>query len=153
MASLVTEEQLINLLARHMSEVDGIRNAYAFARNPDALPVDMLPATVFFPSMGTQSRKAHFNRWTNIIEITGLLMVTTRMQKGGTIKYIDNTVLPFPQKIRQKFQTASVIQEYLALGCQVADFKSWRYTSGGLLLYMDVQYVGLVLQWEFHHTA
>jgi hypothetical protein len=153
MASPVTEEQLINQLAAHCREIDGIKNAYGFASNPDELPVGVLPAILFYPRMGEQERKAHPNRWTNSITIDGLLFVTQRMQFGGNMRFIENAVLPFAQRFRQKFQEYDTINAYQQIGAQVADFKRYAYTSGGLLMYMDIQYVGYVLTWEFRITS
>lgn len=153
MASIVTEEQIINKLAETCLTIEGITNAYGFAQIPDSLANSALPAIIFYPSAGFQERKGHHNRWTNTIEITGLLFVTERMSKGGSIKYIDNATLPFAQRFRQKFQTASVYNDFINLGLQVADFTRYQYGSGGQLLFMDKDYVGFVFTWEFRSTA
>lgn len=152
MASPVTEEVLINQLAAHCAEIDGIKNAYGFASNPDSLPPGVLPAILFYPQRGESERKAHFNRWTNTINIQGLLFVVQRMQYGGNIGYIENDVLPFAQKFRAKFQSEDTYRDYINLGVQVADLTGYSYTSGGLLMYMDIIYVGYILTWEFRIT-
>lgn len=153
MASLVTEEQIINKLATHSGAIDGVKNAYGFAAIPNGLIRDQLPAIVFWPSGGSMARKAHYNRWTNEVEISGVLFVEPRMSKAGTLKYLENTVMPYAQKFRQKFQTASVYSDLLSLGCQVADLESYQYGSGGLLLFNDIEYIGFVFTWRFKFTA
>ena len=153
MASLVTEEQIINKLAVHCRTIDGVKNAYGFAQNPDQLPTGIIPAIIFYPAEGEQERKAHYNRWTNTYNISGFLFVVQRMGLGGTLKYIENAALPFPQRFRAKFQTASVYEDFLSLGLQVADFTRYQYGADQRLLYQDIQYVGYIFQWIFKSTS
>jgi hypothetical protein len=101
----------------------------------------------------TWRERAHPNRWTNIINITGVLFVTERMSKGGTIKYLENAAMPFAQRFRQKFQERAVIEDMLSLKCQVADFVRYQYGAGGELLFMDIPYIGFVFDWEFRITS
>ena len=146
------EERIINKLATHTRAITGIVNAYGFAQNPDSLGSGVIPAVVFYPSEGSQDTKAHFNRWENVISVTGLLFVAQRMSQGGTLKYLENTVLAFPGRFRAKFQEEAVIRDLLSLGMQRAVFRSWRYGAGGLLNYQGIDYIGLVLEWEFRGT-
>ena len=146
------EERIIDKLATHTRTITGIVNAYGFAQNPDSLGSGVIPAVVFYPSEGSQDTKAHFNRWENVINITGLLFVAQRMSQGGTLKYLENAVLPFPGRFRAKFQEETVIRDLLSLGMQRAVFRSWRYGAGGLLNYQGIDYIGLVLEWEFRGT-
>jgi hypothetical protein len=146
------EQRIIDKLATHCRTIDGIRNAYGFAQNPDSIGTGVIPAVVFYPSEGTQDTKAHPNRWENVINITGLLFVAQRMSQGGTLKYLENAVLPFPGKFREKFQERAVMEDLLSLGAQRAVFGSWNYGAGGLLNWQGIDYTGLVLQWEFRGT-
>jgi len=154
MANRVTEEQIINKLATHARTIDGVRMAYGFAQNPDGLTPANLPAFVFFPAESTHESKAHFNVWTNTFNITGLLFVISRMDKGGTLRYIENDAIPFMQKIRAKFQEQSVYEDLLSLGLQKAPLVNLRYGAGGnLLTYNSTPYVGIICQWQFKETA
>lgn len=146
------EERIIDKLAIHVGAITGIKNAYGFAKNPDSMPIATLPAMVFYPSQGQQDLKAHPNRWINTIYITGLLFVAPRMAQGGTLKYLENAVLPFPGRFREKFQTYDVYKDLLSLGVQTAKFVRWDYGAGELLHYMGVDYIGLICQWEFTGT-
>ena len=146
------EQQIIDKLAKHCKTITGIKNAYGFAQNPDSLLSGNIPAIVFYPSQGSQDTKAHFNRWENVINITGLLFVAQRMSQGGTLKYLENATLYYPGRFREKFQQEAVIRDFLSLGCQRAVFSSWQYGAGGLLQYMGTDYIGLILQWEFRGT-
>ena len=152
MASQVTEEMIINKLAEHCATIDGVVSAFGFAQNPDSLQDPQLPAFIFYPRESNQQRRGHNNVWTNEIVVRGLFYVTKRMTAGGNIKVVENRALVFPQRIRAKFQTASVIQEFLSLGLQVADMRNLSYGSGGELVYMGTEYVGFTIEWIFKET-
>ena len=145
------EEKIINKLARDCRAIDGITNAFDFAQNPQSLS-GKTPCVVFYPFDLQSERKAHPNRWMNTIGIRGLLFVTERMSKAGTLKYIENEALVFPGRFRAKFQTASVYNDYLSLGVQVADMSRMQYGAGDLLHYMGTDYVGFIIDWEFRGT-
>ena len=153
MASAVTEEQIINKLATHMRTVAGINKVYGFAENPDQLKTGILPVALFYPMSGEQERKGHHNRWTNTINIRGLVYVTERASAGNTLRILENRALVFPQRIRDKFQEEGVMNDLISLGTQVADYTAWRYGSGGeFLTYANTEYIGFVLDWIFKET-
>lgn len=152
MASAITEEQLIDKLAEQMLTVDGITTAYGFAQNPQSITDPQLPAVVFYPYRSRHERKGHKNVWTNEIRIRGLLFVTQRMGQSGDLKIVENRALVFPQRLRAKYQTESVISDLLALGVQVADFEECQYGAGGMLQYMGTEFIGFTLEWVFRET-
>ena len=154
MASIVTEEQIINRLAAHCATIEGVRNSYPFAENPDGLVAANVPAFIFFPAESQHESKAHFNVWTNTFNITGILFVISRMDKGGNLRFIENDAIPFMQRIRAKFQERAVYEDLLSLGLQKAPLSSMKYGAGGALLtYNSTPYVGIICQWQFKSTA
>lgn len=154
MASIVTEEQIINKLAEHAGTIEGVRNSYSFAQNPDGLVAANVPAFVFFPAEAQMQERGHFNFWTNTYNITGILFVISRMDKGGNLRFIENDAIPFMQRIRAKFQDRTVYEDLLSLGLQKATLTNLRYGAGGALLtYNSTPYVGIICQWECKSTA
>lgn len=153
MASTVTDEAIINQLATEASPITGINNAYGFSENPDNFANEMLPALLFWPNRFTAEEKAHHNIWTNEYQINGILLVSPRMSGGGTLKFLENRALVFPQLFRQRFQNAAVVTNLLNLGLQRAGLREMRYGAGGqLLTYAGIEYIGFVCEWTFKET-
>lgn len=146
----VKEQTIINILADEFRNVSGIKNAYDFAENPDTLSNSQLPAVLFFPAQFITQQKAHHNVYQNEFEVAGILFVATRLDMGGRLKYLENAAMPFMYKVRQHFQTASVITRLLALGLTQATIASGIYGAGGpLLTHNGVEYIGIIFRWTF----
>ena len=154
MATNITIEQTINKLADHFGDINGVKTAYGFSENPLILANEALPAIVFYPSEGTQEHKAFHNRHTNETIIRGSFMVVPQFSAGGDLRFLENTALVYPDRMRSKFQTESVIKDILGLGYQFFNFERWEYGAGGnLLTYKDTPYIGFVLTWVFRETS
>ena len=149
MASL-TEEAIINKLADHVNTIDGIEKAYGFAKNPDNLSSAQLPAMMFYSNF-TSGRRAHHNIWGNLFTVQGILFVVEITARGMSPKFFDNAAIPFGMKVRQKFQSSTVIQNMLSLG--VSTTKTFLinglYGTHPLLNYNGTEYIGWVFTWEF----
>lgn len=151
--SYPTEEQMINKLAEYAATIDGINNAYGYSQNPDLLTNAQLPAIMFYPMQGDYEEAAHFNMWKNLQRIRGSLFVVPRMAMGGKLRYIENEVIPFVSRFRQKFQEATVYEGLLSIGVQRARLRQSQYGSGGLYLtHSGNEYVGCIFDWEFVWT-
>jgi hypothetical protein len=151
MATRLREENLIDELASQFRQISGIKNAYDFAANPDTLTNAQLPAVLFMPTEFDSGLRAHHNRHRNQVEITAVLFVTPRESMGGSLKFIENAAIPYLSKIRQHFQTKSVIQSLFRVGnlTEVTSF-SGTYGAGGLFLtHNGVEYLGCILRWQF----
>ena len=148
------EENIINKLATHWGAIEGIKNAYGFARNPDNIPSGDVPCVLTYPMQSDYDLAAHHNVWKNIVRMRSSLYVVPRLAKGGKLKFVENAALVFPQRIREKFQSDTVIRDFLSLGLQRADLKSIQYGAGGLYLtHMDIEYVGFIVDFDFQWTA
>jgi hypothetical protein len=148
MATVITEEMIINKLATHVGAISGIQNAYTFGNNPDSLPNSSIPAQVFYPMQSDYTEGGHHNIWSNTVRIRGSLFVVSRTAKGGKMSFLENDALVFPQLFRQKFQTSTVINDFLGLGMQRFLMESIKYGAGGLFLtYMGKEYIGFVIDW------
>lgn len=150
MAAL-TEEQVINRIARHERSIDGIRNSYDYAKNPDSITGQM-PCVVHLPVGFTSNTRAHNNIWTNEIEMVSVLFVSERQNKGGTLKYLENDALRYGFLWRQKFQEASVISDLFASTSNTVKvfLNSGNYGAGGTdLTFNGIQCIGWVFRWGF----
>jgi len=148
------EENIINRLAVHWAAIEGIITAPGFAQNPDNIPPSMLPLAITYPMQADYAPVAHHNIWENVVRIRSSLYIVPRMAKGGKLKFVENAALVFPQRIRQKFQSATVINNLLALGLQKAFLQTITYGAGGVYLtHMDIEYVGFVVDFNFQWRA
>lgn len=148
------EENIINKLATYWASITGITTAPGFAQNPDNIPAGMLPLVITYPMQADYEQAAHYNVWKNLVRIRSSLYVVPRMSKGGKLKFVENAALGFPQLIRQKFQSATVINDFLSLGLQKAFLKTIVYGAGGMYLtHNDIEYVGFIVDFDFQWTA
>lgn len=146
----VKEQVIINTLADEFRNVEGIKNAYNFAENPDTLSNSQLPAVMFYPEQFTAQQKAHHNVHQNEIAVAAILFVAPRLDMGGRLKFLENAAMPYMYKTRSHFQTAPVIQSLLALGMTQATISQGMYGAGGpLLTHNGIQYIGIVFRWTF----
>jgi len=144
------EEILVNQLASEFGSIDGITTTYEFAKNPDRLTSAQLPAVLFVPSRIDLSPKAHHNIHRNKTDIVGVLYVASRKSRGGKLKFLDNSALPFLYTVRKHFQKKETILRLLDLGLISAELVSGSYGAGGdFLTYDGIEHVGIVFQWEF----
>lgn len=149
----VKEQTIINTLATEFSSIAGIKTTYGFAQNPDALQHAALPAVVFVPVGFESQLKGHHNIHQNVITISGITFVAERQSQGGTLRYLENEAMPFLYKIRNHFQTASVITTLLGLGLTQATIISGQYGAGGpLLTYNGIEYIGIISRWQFYEV-
>lgn len=152
---MVTEASIINKLQEHFESIQGMTAAFKFAENPDGLSVAQLPATVFYLPSVESELAAHHNQWKNAFNVRAITFVIPRMAQGGRLKYIENDVIPFGAKIREKFQTRSVVNDLLSLGLTQAFLRRTTYGVGGgagvgqLLVYNQVPYVGWISDFTF----
>ena len=137
-------------MASEFRSIEGVNVAFNFAENPDTLNKAQLPAALFFPAQFQSQQKAHHNIHRNIIEIAAILFISTRQDRGGRLKFLENAALPFSYKVRKHFQQDSVIKTLLALGLTQATIVSGNYGAGGpLLTHNGVEYIGLIFRWTF----
>ena len=146
----LAEQTIINNLAAQVRSIEGVKNAYDFAKNPDSLNNAQLPAMAFWPNFEAEP-KGHFNLWRNQFNVVGSLYVAPR-QSGGRLKFLENSAMPFGFKFRQKFQNESVIQSLLGTGTGISQawLISGNYGAGTpQLTYSGIEYIGWVFTWRF----
>ena len=146
----VTEEEIINNLAGHFRDIDGITAVFDFAENPDQLSQAMLPAVLFYPQNVDMEPRGHHNVWRNVFNITALVFVTPRESRAGKLRFLENQAISLIPSIRTKFQTESVVDNILNLGLVRGFINSINYGAGGTsLTHMGVEYIGLVVGFDF----
>lgn len=147
----LTDEVAINTLALHERSIVGVRNSYDFAKNPNSLMGQGLPAVIHFPSGFSSKPRAHHNVWENTLNITSVVFVAPRQSQGGNLAYIENDALPYADKWRQKFQEHSVIESMLAATGSVKCYLTGGTYSVGapLLQFAGTDYIGWVIQFQF----
>lgn len=152
----VTEEALINRIAKWERSIDGVTNSYDAFQNPNNVVTGIAPCVLHFPPNFTTEPKAHFNRWSNSINITSVLLVAPRASKGANLSYLENAAMPFLQRWRLKFQTAEVINDMLSVApnITIAFLESGNYGVGGQLLTINnVPWIGCIFNFRFAETT
>lgn len=149
--SSLTDESAINTLAQYERAIQGVRNSYDFAKNPNSLQGQGLPAVVHFPGSFSSTPRAHHNVWENTLNITSVVFVAPRQSQGGNLAYIENDALPYADKWRAKFQDNSVIESMLsATGSIKCYLTGGTYSVGApLLQFAGTDYIGWVMQFQF----
>jgi hypothetical protein len=144
------ETRIINRLATEFAAVDGIRNAYGFADNPDSLNRTQLPAVVFIPARFVSGPKAHPKLFKNEFEIVAVVLVAERESMGGRLKYLENAALPFLGKVRKHFQNSAVVDRLFRTGnfTNVMQFEGTYGAGGNLLTYNGIEYIGCIFTWN-----
>ena len=146
----VKEQDIINKLATHFASISGIQNAYPFAQNPNSLNQAQLPAVVFFPESFDSDHTGHPGLFTNKITIKALVFIAPMQSRGGRLKFLENEAMPYLQKIRNTFQTRSVVNDLLSLGLTKAWLSRGVYGAGGnLLSFNRISYIGVVCDFNF----
>ena len=148
--SRASEQGIINQMATEFAAIDGIKNAFGFADNPDTLTNSQLPAVLFFPASFESQLRAHHNRNRNIFEIVAVVFVAPRQDRGGNLKFLENAAMPFLGKVRTRFQTDAVIQRLLQTGnmTSVNTFTGTYGVGGQLLTHNGVEYIGCIFRWN-----
>ena len=146
-----TDEQCINTLAAYERGISGVRNSYDFAKNPNSLMGQALPAVIHFPGSFSSSPRANHNVWANTLNITSVVFVAPRQTQGGNLAYIENDALPYADKWRSKFQEHDVIEAMLAATGSIKCFLTGGTYSVGapLLQFAGTDYIGWVMQFQF----
>lgn len=144
-----SEEAIINRMATEFASIDGIKNAFGFADNPDNLVNSQLPAVVFFPATFQSELKGHHNLNRNEFEFVAIVFVAARQDRGGTLKFLENAALPFLGKVRRHFQQEAVIRRMFNTGqmTSVNTFNGTYGVGGQLLTYNGVEYIGCIFRW------
>jgi hypothetical protein len=152
---MVNEKDIINKLKGYYESVQGMNSCFGFAETPDSLTTSQLPATMFYTPAVDISLAAHHNQWKNEFRVRAITVVTPRMAQGGRLKYLENEVIPFGHKIREKFQTKAVVNDLLSLGMTQAFISRTTYGVGGgegvgqLLVVNGVPYLGWITDFKF----
>jgi len=146
-----SDQACIDQIAAYERSIAGVGSSYDFAKNPNSLQGQKLPAVIHFPSSFTSKPRAFHNVWENQINITSVVMVASRQVQGGNLSYLENEALPYGDKWRQKFQNDTVINAILAATGSVKCFLTGGTYSVGapLLLYGGVEYIGWVMTFQF----
>lgn len=150
----VTEEALINKIAYWERTIDGVRNSYDAFANPNNITTAVAPCVLHFPPSFTTggNPKAHYNRWQNEISIKSVLLVAPRASRGANLSYLENLAMPFLQRWRLKFQTASVISDILEVAPNITTgfLQQGSYGVGGQLLTINnVPWIGCLFDFTF----
>ncbi len=145
----VTEEELINKVAEHERAITGIKESYGYAQNPDSLSGKTPCVLHYIPEFNTDLY-AHHNVHRNDWQIGSILFVHARESMAGRLAYLENSTIPFMYKWRVKFQTDTVIRDFLGLGLNRAYTLRGQYGVGGTLLtHNDIEYIGLIFTFTF----
>ena len=145
----VSESELINRIAAHEEAISGIKRSYLAYENPDSLTHAQLPCVLHYPPSFRSELVAHHNRWKNTIDVMSILFVRERQARGGRLKFLENESMPFLNLWREKFQTASVIEDLLSTGCLSQFFLTQgTYGAGGALLtHNGIEYIGCTFKY------
>lgn len=148
----VTEEALINRIAKWERSIDGVTNSYDAFQNPTNVVTGIAPCVLHFPPSFSTEPKAHFNRWENTLNIKSVLLVAPRASKGANLSYLENMAMPFLQRWRLKFQTAEVINDMLSVAPNLtrAFLVNGNYGVGGQLLTINgIPWIGCLFDFSF----
>ena len=143
------ERTIINTIAQYERGIDGVKESYSFAQNPDR--INVLPCVLHYSPSFESDPRAHHNVWRNEIVVRSLLYVLPRQSAGGKLSFLENAAIPFGYKWRAQFQTDSVVSAILSAAGAVRGFlKSGTYGAGGEeLTHGDIEMVGWVFSWQF----
>ena len=145
------EEDITNEIAAQERAIAGVKASFDYARNPDSLTANLLPAVIhFIPSFIAEVR-GHHNVWKNAITVQSVVFVMPRESQGGKLRFIENAAIPYGQKWRTRFQTESVITTLLQnTGAVRAFLTGGDYGAGGpLLTFGAVEYIGWTMTFSF----
>lgn len=145
------ELTVINEIAAQERSISGIKNAFDYAKNPDALRAVDLPAVIHYIPAFTTAPEGHYNLWVTRLVVKSILYFTPREAQGGKLKFLENDCIPYGQKWRTKFSDSTVISDLLANTSSVKAFLSdGVYGAGGDdLTFGGVAFLGWVFQFTF----
>ena len=152
----ISEEALINRIAKWERSIVDVRNSYDAYQNPNNITNQVAPAVLHFPPGFTSGLHAHHNRWNNTIKINSVLLVAPRASKGANLSYLENAAMPFLEKWRRKFQTEEVVLDMLAVAPNTSRgfLTSGYYGVGGNLLTINATaWIGCVFEFTFTEIA
>lgn len=146
-----TDQDCINALAYWERSVAGVGSSFDFAKNPDSLQGQKLPACVHFPGSFTSKPRAFHNLWENAINVTTVLFIAPRQNQAGKLAYLENDALPYGDKWRAKFQTEETIRDLMSRTGSLKCFLTGGTYSVGvpLLQFAGVDYIGWVFTFTF----
>lgn len=149
-----SDQIIIDTVAAQERSISGVGNSYDFAKNPNSLMGQKLPAVIHFPGSFSSKPRAHHNVWENNINVTSVLFVAPRQTQGGNLAYLENDALPYGDKWRAKFQTESVISSMLSATGSIKCFlTSGTYSVGApLLQFAGTDYIGWVFTFQFSNA-
>ncbi len=151
-----TEEALINVIAKWERSIDGVKDSFDAFKNPNNVTTAIAPCVLHFPPSFSSVPTAHHNRWKNTMGIKSVLLVAPRASKGANLSYLENMAMPFLQRWRLKFQTASVITDVLSVSPNITEgfLVAGSYGVGGQLLTINnVPWIGCLFDFTFTEIA
>lgn len=153
----IADADVINKLAGHFEAIPAIKTAYGFAQNPDSISQSSLPCVMFYVPRFTNEPKAHYNIWKTTLNVRAILFVAPREGRGGRLKFLENSAIPFGGLVREKFNNATVINDLLTVG-SAGTVSAWL-TSGqygaGMpeLTHNGVPYIGWIFDISYTNIA
>src|SRR3972149_3520715 len=137
------DEDCINEIAAQERAIAGVKNSYNYARNPDSLTSNLLPAVIHYIPSFTSEPRGHHNVWKDALTFQSILLVMPREMQGGKLRFIENAAIPYGQKWRDRFHTESVINTLLTnTGSVRAFLTGGDYGAGGPVSFMGTEFVG-----------
>lgn len=149
-------ETIINKIAEYERSIEGIKDSYNFAQNPDVIQPAMLPCVIHTPVSFELDMQAHYNIWRTQWVYRSVLFVAPATSMGGTLKYLENAAIPFGGKWIAKFTDDAVIRSLLQTqtGNVTTFLEEGQYGAGGpLLTYADTPYIGWIFTYRFRTVA
>ena len=149
-----TDNDIVNQIAAYERSIPGVGSSYDFAKNPNSLQGQRLPAVIHFPGSFSSKPRAHHNVWENNINVTSVLFVAPRQVQGGNLAYLENDALPYGDKWRAKFQDDTVISTMLSATGSIKCFLTGGTYSVGapLLQFAGTDYIGWVFTFQFSNA-
>ena len=149
----LSEEAVINQLAIYERSIDGVRNSANYASNPDSLTIAQLPYCLHYIPEFTMEANRHYLGFKTTLSVRSILLVVPRETKAGQLKFLENSVIPFGRKWRDKFSDSTVVN---AISAATGGIKVWltkgNYGAGdgdNLLSFGLTNYLGWVMEWVF----
>lgn len=147
-------EQIVNKIAEYERSIGGVKDSFDFARNPDVIHSAMLPCVLHYVPGYETDPTAHHNVWQMEWTVRSILLVKETTSQGGTLKFLENSALPYGNKWAEKFTDENVITDLFGAGgggTVRAFLASAQYGAGGpLLTHSEMPYIGWVITFGFH---
>jgi len=152
----VTEEALINRIAKWERSIDGVKDSFDAFQNPNNIITGIAPCVLHFPPSFSSGLAAHHTRWSNNLYIQSILLVAPRASRGANLSYLENMAMPFLQRWRLKFQSEQVILDMLSVAPNTSRgfLVGGSYGVGGQLLTINnVPWIGCIFDFTFTEIA